>query len=296
MTSSTVYKYRVYCNTDAHDEYVWAETEPTTCPINSTHTINPVKTRIVETREPQVVTVKEESSPTGGHFGCRTMKVTSNPSETSSVSVSFPFPISALCITFTTTEVHRGNLLDMSISKNTTIGAITAPVVPAAAWTSQNYVVGDKVLYTDTIGNRVYTCIQNTVSNETPSNKTYWILGYELNVSPTVLAYTQIGFFIRLDDLSQNDDMGQVIYKNTASNKIYVEYNPTNSYSPLTPTYVKQSVYMIKDYQIAEPWEHDIGQSKIGGASIPADTLITVDYINLSQVVSSIVGRVEYLY
>jgi len=41
------------------------------------------------------------------------------------------------------------------------------------AWTSQNYIVGAYVSYTD--GN-VYRCILNTTSSQVPTNTTYWIL------------------------------------------------------------------------------------------------------------------------
>lgn len=45
-----VYKYRLYCNTETAYVYDWAETEPTTCPNNTAHTIDSTKTTIVETQ------------------------------------------------------------------------------------------------------------------------------------------------------------------------------------------------------------------------------------------------------
>lgn len=296
MSAPTLYKYRVFCNTDNQEKYVWSETEPTVCPENNTHSINLTKTRVVDIREANSVILQEESVPTGGRFACKTLKVTALANQTTSESVYFPFPISALSISFTTVDVHKGNVVDMGVNKDKIIGAITSPVSPAATWVLQNYVIGDKVLYTDTIGTRVYTCILGTVNQEIPTNKAYWILGYELNVTPTVTQYTEIGFYLKLDNLSQNDDLGRVIYKNSSTNKVYVENNLSNSYSHLTPTYVRQTVYMIKDYEIGEPTAHQIGQSKIGGAHIPADVPITVDYKNNSNTTSSIIGQVEYLY
>lgn len=293
---TTVYKYRVFCATDAKFEYVWGETEPTTCPTNSSHTINSTKTSIVDTCESNVVTVREESTATGGRFGCTTLKVSAAANSAGTVFYSYPYAISALVITFISAESHRGNFLDLAISKDTITGILTSNISSASAWTSQNYVVGQKVTYTDSIGERVYTCVLNTVSNEVPTNKTYWILGFELSVSPTVVQNTLTGYYIKLTNGSTIDNMGRVIYKNSTTNKIYVENNTTNSYSAGSPTYVKQTIYVLKDYEFAESWEHDIGQSKIGGAYIPADTKITIDYINNTGVDSSLVGRVEYLY
>lgn len=47
MTS--VSRYQVYCTTDNKWEYGWFTTEPTTCPINSGHTINAALTTLIET-------------------------------------------------------------------------------------------------------------------------------------------------------------------------------------------------------------------------------------------------------
>ena len=47
--ATEVHKYRVWCNTDSKYVEVWAEEEPTTCPENNGHSIDPDKTVIVET-------------------------------------------------------------------------------------------------------------------------------------------------------------------------------------------------------------------------------------------------------
>ena len=46
--TETVYKYKVWCNTDSKYIEIWATTEPTTCPENNTHTIDTSKTSILE--------------------------------------------------------------------------------------------------------------------------------------------------------------------------------------------------------------------------------------------------------
>lgn len=45
--------------------------------------------------------------------------------------------------------------------------------------------------------------------------------------------------------------------------KVYIDCNISNSYSPLTPTYVKQTLSIFKDYHLGEPFKHTIGESKI---------------------------------
>lgn len=47
-----VYKYRIWCETDQQWEFVWADEdqpEPTTCPVDTGHTINPALTTVVDT-------------------------------------------------------------------------------------------------------------------------------------------------------------------------------------------------------------------------------------------------------
>lgn len=41
-------KYRIWCDTEAAYVYVWSNVEPTTCPNDGGHTIDPTKTAIVE--------------------------------------------------------------------------------------------------------------------------------------------------------------------------------------------------------------------------------------------------------
>lgn len=293
---TTYYKYRIRCTTDNIDEYrilKSTEPEPTTCPTNTNHTIDPTQTTIVDTIEDSVVTIKEESTPTGGNFRATTLKINALKNQISSNSTIFPHPISALSVEFTTKAEHEGDCIDLVVGENTIIGAITADVDPASAWVSQNYTAGQVVTY----NSKTYTCILNTISNEVPTNITYWQHGLEISVSQTVIDNTQIGYHINLYDGTNTDHVNIVVRINTVSNKIYVETNLTNSFAAATPTYVRQSVYTIKDYELGPGWQNVLGESKIGGSHIPKNTEITVYYDNKSVDTDKIfIGRVEYLY
>ncbi len=290
---TTIYKYRVYCSTDSKYEYVWSETLPTTCPTNTAHTIDSNNVSIIEINDPDTIKIKEESIPTGAHFSATTIKINAIKNTVTSTTISFPFPISALSVEFVTTSDHYEDCINMAVGKDTIIGGITANVSPALAWVSQNYTEGQTATY----NSKVYTCILNTVSSEVPTNTTYWQHGLRVPVSQDVIDYTAIGYYIKLDDTTNNDDTERVIKVDTTNNYIYVETNPSNSYLAATPTYVRQTVYTIKNYDIGPAWEHEIGVSKIGGSYIPANVLITVDYDNKSVTDDKIlIGRVEYLY
>jgi len=294
--TTTVFKWRVYCVTDDTYEEVWSETEPTTCPTNTAHTIGAV-TEVTTVDVTGVVKVQEEEIPTGGHFQAKTLALTTNPNSSNYVEVSWPYPISVLSIEWVSEEVHRGDTLDMTVGKDTITGFLAVALTPNAEWTSQNYNLNDMVRY----NNKDYKCILSTVSNEDPTDTTYW--EYQplvITVSPTVIQYAEIGFHINLFNGLQSDDLGRVISKDTNASTLTMELTTSNSYAvtqPL-PTYIRQTVYMLNGFEMSAPWESVIGESKIGGSYLPTHTKVRVTYHNMSTSgdPKKIVGRVEYMY
>ena len=299
--SKTYYKYQVKCTTEDTLKY-WIldedAAEPTTCPDNTAHSIDPTFTDIVQVISDSIVTIKEESTVTDGDFFTQTMKINATKNTTTSVNISWPFNVSVLSVAFITDSTHAGDSIDVAIGEDTIIGYITANVTPASAWTSQNYTAGQTVTYTHPIfGSRVYTCILDTVSNDLPSDTTYWRHGFVVNVSPTVIENVANGNYIKLFDGVNQDSLGRVIYHDDSNYKIYLETNPTNSFSAVSPTYVQITVYMFKDFEFGVAGHRQIGSSKIGGAHIPADTVIKIYYTNQSTTDDkTFVGRIEFLH
>lgn len=295
---TTVYRYRVYCETDEKYEYIWGTTEPTTCPTNTAHPITQSFTNIVEKISSEEVSIKEETIPTGGNFQTTTMTIDASANTTTIGQWWFPIPISTLAVAMVTSATHQGDMVSLTIGEDTTIGAITNFTTSATTWISQDYTQGDIVLYTPSgpYGERVYTCIKNTTSSQAPTDRNYWVHGTEISVSTTVIQNTKLGYYLKLFDGLQAFDCGKVLFIDTLNSKVYVENDITLSFSPASPTYVLQTVYMFKDADLGEPWLHDIGRSKIGGSYIPANTVVTVHYKNNSNFSKKVVGRVEYLY
>jgi len=275
------------------------DSDPTTCPSNSAHTIDAALTRIIKTVDDNIVTIREETDATGGHFSCATLKINATQNTTSSSSIYWPHPVSAMSFNFITGTGHCGDRVSMSVGKNTIIGVITAGVAGATAanWTSSNYTAGQYVTYTHpTLGPRIYTCILNTVSNEVPTNAVYWQHGLSVSVSSTVTANTSVGYYLNLFDGAKTHDLGRIIKLDKNNNKVYVEKEPSLAYSPASPTYVRQTAYVMKNYDIGESAPRQIGDSKIGGAYIPANVFVTADYENNSDTDKVLIGHVEYLY
>jgi hypothetical protein len=298
---SIYYKYRVRCKNDNRDEF-WilkeGEPVPTKCPTNTNHEIDPNQTTIVEVIEQSVVRIQEEDIPTGGNFGTRSIKVIAKKGQTTETWISWPIPISGLEIIFTSEEKHRGDCFSIGIGKNTIVGAITAPIFPAQEWEPKNYKAHETVLFFDPrFGQRSYTCFVDTVNNEPPINSNHWRHGMKINVTKTVIENVKVGYYVQLTDGLKATGYCEVMCIDKQNNGILIEKSPTEIYSPLSPTYVMISVYMIKDYEIGPPWENDIGASKIGGSYIPADTLVSIEYVNHSDDEDKIfLGRIEYLY
>jgi hypothetical protein len=304
---ATVYKYRVRCIEDSEWHEVWSETEPTACPHNTAHTLDPTLTSIVDKVEPTLIDVKEEAVPTGGHFQVTSIALTANANSIGAQKIYWPFNVTALQVNFVTCEENEGDIVNMYGGKNTITGVILAPISPASAWENRNYVVGEKALYTHAYhtGPRVYTCVANTVANNLPvvltipnipANAPYWRHGYETPVSSTVITNTAIGYEHSITNGVTVTDMGRVISIDSISNKLYLEKNPDNSYSP--GAYVRQTICFIKDYVLSRSWERAIGSSKIGGASIPPNVYVTAEYTNnsLTGNAKTLYGHCEILY
>jgi hypothetical protein len=252
---TTIYKWRIYCNTDNRWEYVWSETQPTTCPINTNHTVNNNSVNIVETLSDTIVALKENTTGgTGDHVKFDTLSFTVAPNSTYSSFISWPMPIEVLSLNFKSNDDNEDDILNCYLSPNTNdiIGTITANVSP-----------------NDTI----------------------------INVSSTVLNYIQIGFYVKLFDGINNDDLGRVASIDISSSTITVETPVTNSFLATSPTYVQMRAYYMKGFVVGIAGDYTLGAAKIGGTVIPAGLKVNFDYINVDTLFSKkLVVIIEYIY
>lgn len=292
---TTVKHYRIYCTTEASFQYVWSTTAPTVCPNNNTHTVDTSSITVVETISSNIVKVQEEfGRNTGGRFGALTVRIDAVKNATTTKDCIWPIPISALSVRFVLTSIHEGDFLSIIVSPDTIIGNITSNVTAEATWVSQNYVVDDVVLYS----NKTYKCILDTVSNEDPTNTTYWeYVPLVINVSQTVIDNVVIGIYLGLFDGVQNNNLGRIIAIDTTNLTVSMEYANTDTFSALSPTYVRMTLTMFQDFELGPPGNYPIGDSAIGGSYIPANTIVRASYNNQSLIDDKVfIGIVEYLY
>jgi len=106
------------------------------------------------------------------------------------------------------------------------------------------------------------------------------VSGSVIEVSQTVIDNTAVGFYLKLDDGTNVNELGRVLSIDTDNLTVTVENAATDSFSPSTPTYVKQTVKFITDSVLEGPGGHALGRTKIGASYIPENTVLRLRYKN----------------
>ena len=101
-----------------------------------------------------------------------------------------------------------------------------------------------------------------------------------LNVSPTVIQNCRYGSLVTLDDGNNSEALGYIVGIDKVNNTITVENAVTQGFAAATPTYIKQTIEVVKDVEIQGTAAIDIGKTKIGAAFLPAGTPIKFIYKN----------------
>lgn len=129
IQATTVYYWRVWCNTENDWVYSWSETEPVICPntTGSAHSINPDSISEFEQLSENFVEIQEESIPTGGHYKAETIKLqaATGPGTISEIELMWPMPISMISVNFVSTDDHKGDYISLEVPSNQLIGTIT---------------------------------------------------------------------------------------------------------------------------------------------------------------------------
>ena len=129
LHATTVYYWRVWCNTENNWVYGWSETEPVICP-NTTgpaHSINTSSISEFGELSDTLIRIQEESIPTGHHYKAETLKLNAatGPDVNTQFQLSWPFPISLVSLNFVSTSEHEGDCITMELPSNLLIGALT---------------------------------------------------------------------------------------------------------------------------------------------------------------------------
>lgn len=117
-----------------------------------------------------------------------------------------------------------------------------------------------------------------------------------IHVDDNVLNNIYVGYYVEVDDLTNSEDCGMVISIDKASKTITVNNNISKSFLSTSPTYIRQTIRMIENFELGPPSKYSLGTTTIGGTYIPTGTVARIKYINNSSNAKKFLINVEYLY
>lgn len=117
-----------------------------------------------------------------------------------------------------------------------------------------------------------------------------------LNVQQSVIDNMQLGYWVGLYDGINTDSCGRCLNIDSINSQITVETAPTNAYAAVSPTYVRMTNKMACEIELTEGHRMVLGESKIGGSYLPANTVMRLRYNNRDGVAKRFAFVLEYLY
>lgn len=116
----------------------------------------------------------------------------------------------------------------------------------------------------------------------------------KVNVSSTAINHIMAGYHVSTNIGGNNIDLGFVIAINKDQSELTLSQTlPENIFTNMP---IFMTIKVIENYEIGPAGSYIIGEGKIGGFSIPANTIIRVIYNNLSDVDVTAVAKFEYSY
>lgn len=128
MSSDIINYYRYFCNTENTNVYNWDNTTPTVCPNDNTHHVNLDSLTIINTIHSNSVTIKQTSGDIHGNYRIESKVLSIPANQTSSTIISWPFDVAIMTVNWTSSNIHRGDIINGYVAENTIIGAIIQPI------------------------------------------------------------------------------------------------------------------------------------------------------------------------
>ncbi|HEC72014.1 MAG: hypothetical protein ACTSW7_01170 [Candidatus Thorarchaeota archaeon] len=116
-----------------------------------------------------------------------------------------------------------------------------------------------------------------------------------ITVTQSAYDNLKVGFTVCLDDQTNHNNLGMVVEKQV-NNQIKVEKKTTNAFAASTPTYVLLTVKMIPHGHLPSCSRLVLGESKIGGTYINANTTLRIMYRNSDGQAKKFDFWLEYMY
>lgn len=253
---TTIYKYKIYCETEGITHNVLNEKEipPTKCPVDSNHTINPNSIYLFDKIEPTEVSIKEETIKTGGHFRVQDLYFDCPANQETTYEFSFPVNISVLAFKMVVRPDMEGDKLHAVVSPNTVVGFLTA---------------------TASIDDDQFTVSESVIAN--------------------VFVGMVVDFYDAVNDISIDcgqildiDIQNNII---TTENKTTREFNIGDQVR-IGICMVKN----VEFPKITNDYSYEVGTSKIGASHLPKGTKTKIFYTNSTNEAKKCHIFYEYLY
>lgn len=129
----TVKKYNCYCLVEEKFVSTWADSVPKVCPNNKDHPIDENNIAILDSMNTQSVFIQGkayDANKIGGQYFYHGNILNIGVDDITFQDVLFKIPSTIFGLTFMSSEVHRGDFIDITVNPNTLCGTITAPVNP----------------------------------------------------------------------------------------------------------------------------------------------------------------------
>lgn len=114
-------------------------------------------------------------------------------------------------------------------------------------------------------------------------------------VSETVTQNMKVGFNMRITDGVNNNNLGEIVAVN--GNIFTVENPPTANFSPLSPTYVQQTITLVDNLHITVPYvQFTFAGKKQRGKGLPKNVPLVIEYHNHSGGEKDFSYVIEFIY
>lgn len=247
--SKTIYVWNIWCNTDNQYE-TWklydTDPEPTTCPINTAHSVdlnNVIRTNVINQN---TVKIREEDVPTGGKWAAEAHWF---HGETGGVSG----PSSTVTQISWLYDVNVFNIQYRSTDEN----------------------VGDKVsMYVETKDQGLGVGVIGVIQQDAPTGAT------GIYVNQTIIDNVLGADYISLTDGTNSTEYMQIINIDRINRILYFNSGTNVQYSASTPTFIKFRRYVLNYYPLGPPDLYQMGNGKIGGSYVPKGNIVNIVYHN----------------
>jgi len=249
MPNKTIYVWRIFCQTDNQYEF-WklydTDPEPTTCPVDTAHTVNLGDVTLRNVISQNQVKIKEEDVPTGGKWAAEAHWFYG-----ASGGISGP----------------SSTIKQLSWKHDVTVFNIQ--------YRSRDENVRDEVsMYVETKDQGFGLGVIGTIQQDSPTGST------GINVAQTIIDNVLAADYIQLTDGTNTTDYIQILSVDRPNRMLIFSESIPFSFAAATPTFIKFRRYVLYYYPLGPPDLYQMGNGKIGGSYVPAGNVVSVVYHN----------------